>query len=246
MERLGAHLINRAHDPSLPTFDDPSVVAALEQYAGLFRQAPLTPGTPSTQSGWPDALVVGNHPDGVANGKVAMWIDYITYHAAAPPLPFKVGVAPLPAGEQASTEFVVHALFISAHAAAPQACWDWIAYLSGRPELVSALPPRRRVASSPGWQARAGDAALPAYRATLAHGDTSIFRQRWEIPWFAYTYPWLDAAFQATVAGQDARSALATAQVQAERLITCLETASSFADRERLRECARQVDPDYP
>ena len=112
--------------------------------------------------------------------------------------------------------------------------------------MATALPARRRVAASPGWQAQVGQAALPAYHAALEYGDTPIFRLRWEIPWLAYTYPWLDDAFKAVVAGQDAHAALATVQAQAEQLIACAEAGGTPADRERLGECARQVDPNYP
>jgi len=68
----------------------------------------------------------------------------------------------------------------------------------------------------------------------------------WEIPWLAYTYPWLDAAFQAVAVGQDAQAALAVAQARAERLISCAETSGGLADREQLRTCAREIDPEYP
>lgn len=246
LERLGARLVDDSHDAPRPAFDDPSVSAALEQYAGLARQAALTPSTPSARSGWPDASVMGDHPAGVANGDVAMWVDYMSYHEAGPPLPFETAFAPLPLGERASTEFDVRAFYISAGGAAPQACWEWITYLSAQPQVVTALPARQSVAASPEWQAQVGEDALPAYGATLDYGDTPIFRLRWEIPWLAYTYPWLDAALEAVVAGQEAQAALAVAQTRAERLMACAESESASADRERLSECARQVDPDYP
>lgn len=246
LERLGARLVDDDHDPPRPAFDDPSVSAALEQYAGLARQAALTPATPSTQSGWPDASVVGDHPAGVASGDVAMWVDYLTDYAAAPPLPFEAAVAPLPLGDRATTEFDVRAFYISARSAAPHACWEWITYLSAQPQVATALPARQRVAASPEWRAQVGEIALPAYHAALEYGDAPVFRLRWEIPWLAYTYPWLDAAFKAVVAGENAHAALATVQAQAEQLIACAEAGGTPADREVLRQCAHQIDPNYP
>jgi len=175
-----------------------------------------------------------------------MWVDYLTAHAAAPPLPFEPAVAPLPMGDRATTEFDVRAFYFSARSAAPHACWEWITYLSALPQVATALPARQHVAASPEWQALVGQAALPAYHAALEYGDTPIFRLRWEILWLAYTYPWLDAAFKAVVAGENAHAALATVQARAEQLMACAEAGGTPADRELLRECARQIDPNYP
>jgi hypothetical protein len=44
-------------------------VAALEQYAVLSRQQALTPQTPSMQSGWPDTIIMGLHPERVEAGQ---------------------------------------------------------------------------------------------------------------------------------------------------------------------------------
>ncbi len=252
LERLGAHLVDPGQQPPVPTFDDPTVVAALTRYVDLSRRQSLTPATPSTQSGWPDNVVWGTRPAGVESGHVAMWVDYVGNHAFSPPLSFDVGVAPLPtrgggAGStRATTEFNVKAYYVSAHTSAPQACWEWLTFLSHQPESVRLLPARRSVAASPSWQGQWDETALPAYRATLAYDDVSLFDLRWEIPGFAYTYPWLEEAYRATVDGEDAGRALADAQRKAEAYIQCLERENGFDDLELLKTCAREVDPDYP
>jgi ABC-type glycerol-3-phosphate transport system substrate-binding protein len=246
LERLGARLVDDARDPPRPTLDDPTVVAALTRYADRFHPQPLSPGTPSTQNGWPDTMVMGNHPEGVQRQGVAMWIDSIGLHAYAPPLLYPVGVAPLPTGARASTEFALRAYYISAGTGEAEACWQWCAFLSGRPETVRLLPARRSVAESFAWQQQVSPADLPAYLATLEYDDASILRLRWKIRWLAYAYPWLDEAFQATVRGANGAQALATAQAKAEELVACLEETGGFSDNEQLRACARQVDPDYP
>jgi ABC-type glycerol-3-phosphate transport system substrate-binding protein len=245
LERMGARLFDSSGELPTPTFDDPTVVAALGRYADLSRRQPLSPATPSTQSGWPHSVVMGGHPAGVRTGQVAMWIDYIGYHAFAPPLSFETGVAPLPVGAQASTEFSVRAYYVSIHAAAPQACWEWLTFLSSRPEAVQLLPSRRSVAASPIWQSQVGEGALPAYQATLEYDDASIFRLRREIPWLAYACPWLDEAFRAAVAGEEVARALDEAQRKAAAYVLCLESKEGFADGEAQKACAREVDPNY-
>jgi multiple sugar transport system substrate-binding protein len=246
LERMGARLYDDTCEPPMPTFGDPTVVAALGRYADLFRGQSLSPGTPSTQSGWPDAVVKGSHPSGVQSEQVAMWIDSIESYAFAPPLPFEAGVAPLPRGTQASTEFTVRAYYISAHADDPEACWEWLKFLSDRTEAVHLLPARHSVAASPAWQGQAGAAAMPAYQATLAYDDTDILRLRWKIRWLAYAYPWLDEAFQVVLAGGNTKPALAEAQRKAETYLLCLEREDGFANPDVLKTCAQEVDPDYP
>jgi ABC-type glycerol-3-phosphate transport system substrate-binding protein len=248
LERLGARLLGDSDQdqPPAPTFDDPTVVSALRQYANLSRHRLLSPATPSTQSGWPDTMLFGNHPAGVESGQVAMWIDYVSNQTFAPPLSFETGVLPLPVGAQASTEFAVRTFYVSRHAAAPQVCWEWLAFLSSQPEVVQLLPVRRSVATSPRWQGQTDETHLAAYQATLEYDDASILRIGRENSWLAYAYPWLDEAFQAAVAGDDAGRALAEAQRKAEAYVLCLERGDGLANAGVLRTCAREVDPDYP
>jgi ABC-type glycerol-3-phosphate transport system substrate-binding protein len=176
-----------------------------------------------------------------------MLIDYIGFQAMRSPLPFDMGVMPLPVGAQASTEFDVKAFYITGGSDAPQLCWEWLTFLSGRPEVVQLLPARRSVAASQQWQEQVDQAALPAYLATLEYADTSLFRLRWWPYWGGYTYPWLDEAFQAVVAGEDAERALGVAQAKIEEFVACQETAWGSADYyDQLKVCARQVDANYP
>jgi ABC-type glycerol-3-phosphate transport system substrate-binding protein len=255
LERMGARLFDgsTADGNALPspTFDDPTVVSALARYVDVARLGPLSLATPSRQVGWPDSRMMGDHPPGVRSGQVAMWVDYLQDYAVSPPLPFEAGIAPLPvtsgsAGIQAATEFNVSAYYISAHTAEPQACWEWLTFLSAQPGAVQLLPARRSIVESPSWQSRVSEADLPAYRAILGCDDTRIFALRWDVPWLGYAYPWLDEAFQAVLAGDGPERALAGAQHKAEAYVQCLEREGSFVDRDVLKACAGEVDPDYP
>jgi ABC-type glycerol-3-phosphate transport system substrate-binding protein len=255
LERMGARLFDdsAANGNALPspTFDDPTVVSALARYADVARLGSLSLATPSRQIGWPDARMMGDHPAGVRSGQVTMWVDYFQDYAISPPLPFEAGVAPLPvtsgsAGIQTTTEFNVSAYYISAHTAEPQVCWEWLIFLSAQPGVAQLLPARRSIVESSSWQSRIGEADLPAYRAILGYDNTRVFALRWDIPWLGYAYPWLDEAFQAVLAGDGSERALAGAQHKAEAYVQCLEREGSFVDRDVLKACAGEVDPDYP
>jgi hypothetical protein len=138
-------------------------------------------------------------------------VDYPTSAHYNTLLPFEVGVAPLPlrggAGESldaqslASTEFLIHVYYVSPHTDVPQLCWEWLTFLSSQPQQL--LPARRSVAASSEWQEQVEDATLPAYLATLEYANAPVLNMRMLTPWswVGYTYPWLDEAFQATVAG---------------------------------------------
>jgi ABC-type glycerol-3-phosphate transport system substrate-binding protein len=255
LERMGARLFDgSAADGNafpFPTFDDPTVVSALARYADVARLASLSPATPPRQIGWPDARMMGDHPAGVRSEQVAMWVDYFQDYAVSPPLPFETSIAPLPVasgsvGIQTTTEFNVSAYYISAHTAEPQACWEWLTFLSAQPEVTQLLPARRSIVESSSWQSRVSEEDLAAYRAILGYDDTRVFALRWDIPWLGYAYPWLDEAFQAVLTGDGPERALAGAQHKAETYVRCLEREGSFVDRDVLRACAGEADPDYP
>ncbi len=246
LQRLGAHLYDDTGDQPLPTLDDSTVVAALGQYADFWRKQAISPSTPSRENGWPDMMMGGMHAAGVESGQVAMWVESIDFHSMETPLSFPVGVAPLPVGTTASTEFLLQANYISARTDSPQACWKWLTFLSSRPEIVNLLPVRRSMADSAAWQAQVGDELLPAYRATLAYQGSAILNVRWDITWLAYSYPWLDEAFQATVNGKDPAAALVEAQARATALFKCLDAAGNIDDREQAKLCAKEIDPEYP
>jgi len=87
---------------------------------------------------------------------------------------------------------------------------------------------------------------VAAYLATLEYENAPIFRQQWQIRWLAYAAPWLEEVFEEMLDGRDGALALAAAQAKAEELWICLQASQGFADHERLKSCARRVDPGYP
>jgi ABC-type glycerol-3-phosphate transport system substrate-binding protein len=258
LERLGARLFENpaAQAPSTtprPSFDDPTVVSALEQYVALSHRQQFSPATDPWQWVWPYGYFDSAKPDAedyrlerVENKEVAMWVAGATNHLwTSPQLPFEVRVAPLPLrrDNSASTEFEVYAYYISAHTQAPQACWEWLTFLSREPRTTTngELPARRSMTQLPFSLYPSRDE--PAFRTTLEYENTSVFSARLKAPWLGYTYPWLYEAFVATKTGDDAEQALSRAQRKADKFLLCLEQAGGFADWEIRVACAKRVDP---
>jgi len=222
-----------------PTFDDPIVVEALTRYADLITKATPPSATERGESRWPYPTWWGGHPGPVGLGRVAMWSDFYDNHRGAPPLNFEVGVAPLPAGAVPLTTLSPRALFISAQTPHPDACWDWISFLSAQPEAVSWLPVRRDIAASEAWREQAGAKTADAWLAILDRGKTN--QRPWAVSMAYHALYWFDEAFADVLAGARPAAALAQAQSKAAAFADCM--AVGEVTEEVYRTCARQVDP---
>ena len=76
------------------------------------------------------------------------------------------GMAPLPRDEQAATLSFVGGYFISAQASSPQACWQWISFLS-KQTPNEGVPVRRSHAESEVYAQRVGSSAAAVARASM-------------------------------------------------------------------------------
>lgn len=161
---------------------------------------------------------------------------------------FQVGVTSLPVSEGrhsvrsqdslSGTDLLVHAYYISADAPNPNACWDWLVFLSDQAEIVKRLPARRSVAASSSWQSKQEPEALTAYLATLEDSPVLPLAPL-ESGWLVYTYPWLQEAFEGVLSGTTASLALEEAQAKAEAFLVCLSSAGDFLHPEALSGCAK-------
>jgi ABC-type glycerol-3-phosphate transport system substrate-binding protein len=223
-----------------PAFVDPSVVEATALYAALVSGA----APPETLEQTGDRLsgvtvTWGERPGLVQSGQAGIWVDEYQHHGVARPLEFRFGVAPLPAGA-VSFPATLRALYISANAADPDACWQWIAFLSAQPQAVRLLPVRRDVAASDAWRERVGQETAEAWMQILARPQAP------QPPW--YTDPvadhalyWFDEALAQVFAGASPTDALADAQGKASAFTSCMEERAE--DEQAWRTCARQADP---
>jgi ABC-type glycerol-3-phosphate transport system substrate-binding protein len=223
-----------------PTFADPTVVEAIALYAGLITGAAPPQALERTGDRLSGVTVTwGERPGPIQLGHVAMWIDDHEHHVAAGALDFAVGVAPLPVGA-VSFNATLRALYISANATHPDACWAWITFLSAQPQAVRMLPVRRDVAESDAWRERAGPEAAQAWSEILARPQA--LQPSW------YTDPvadralyWFDEALAQVLDGVPPVDALASAQSKASAFTACMQ--ENVEDRQAWRACARQADP---
>jgi ABC-type glycerol-3-phosphate transport system substrate-binding protein len=118
------------------TFDDPLTIEALEWYARLVHEyeAVLTPDRATALYSTDTPLL------GVVVGKVGMWRDNIAGTREVKKT-INWGVVPLPRDARAFTLASVDGYAISADAEHPEACWQWITFLSN--EVPPGLIPAR-------------------------------------------------------------------------------------------------------
>ena len=89
----------------------------------------------------------------IENGRAAMWLDYVFSQGGQPLDVENVGYVPLPMaadGRALLSTRSISGYFIStqANAAQRQACWQWLTYLTTRPDADVGLPARMSTAIS--------------------------------------------------------------------------------------------------
>jgi ABC-type glycerol-3-phosphate transport system substrate-binding protein len=224
-----------------PTFAEPSVIQATTLYAALVSGAAPLETLQQTGDRLSGVTVTwGERPGLVQSGQVAMWVDEVQHDSVARPIEFPFGVAPLPAGD-VSFPATLRALYISVNAIDPDACWQWIAFLSAQPQAVRLLPVRRDVAASDTWRERVGQETAEAWTEILAHPQAS--QPSWStdpVPYRALY--WFDEALAQVLAGASPDSALADAEDKAAAFVACMQAHAE--DEQAWRACARQADPD--
>jgi ABC-type glycerol-3-phosphate transport system substrate-binding protein len=175
-----------------------------------------------------DNIVVRNPADApnrvallVAAGQVAIWDtsfngwffngevpDFLTEEVAMPFTSKPLSVNP---GGQA--------YYISRHARDPQACWNWISFLSSQPAASKYWPVRQTVATSGEWQSLVGSEAVELFTAMqereLAYANMSPQEQNLQKIWVE--------AMKAIYEGLPARTVLSDAQKQYDDYLTCMQ-----------------------
>jgi ABC-type glycerol-3-phosphate transport system substrate-binding protein len=175
-----------------------------------------------------DNIVVRNPSDDpnrvaelVAAGQVAIWDttfngwffngeepDFLTEEVAIPFTSTPLSVNP---GGQA--------YYISRHASDPQACWDWISFLSSQPATSMYWPVRQYVATSAEWQSLVGSEAVELFTAMqereLVYETMSPQQQTLQKIWVE--------AMKAIYEGLPAKTVLSDAQKQFDGYLTCMQ-----------------------
>jgi ABC-type glycerol-3-phosphate transport system substrate-binding protein len=166
----GGQIFDHPTEPTRTTFTDPLVVDAIDWYARLYHEHDVAP-TPTEAR---QTLRTGAPPqyayyEGIMRGRVGMWIMSFSERGGISwPEPWEMrwGMAPVPQGEQSVAFPDGEGYAISAHTSHPEACWQWIAYLSQEmPHRL--IPARKSQLESPEFVEAVGSEAAAVARASM-------------------------------------------------------------------------------
>ncbi len=171
----------------------------------------------------------------IQDGKVAFWLDVPTSYGGKYQLTdpaFKVGRVPLPhmQGENSyRVSQIPRGQYISNRAENPQACWEWIKFISEHPEALYDVPARRSMLASPAWEAVVGKETADALRAAIAQRTPEGRQQPNEL---GSAGQWWTEILEAAFRGKDPLPLLAGAQQKADVFAACLAgSSSSYEDQ---------------
>lgn len=163
----GGKLVDDWQSPTRTTLDDPLTIEALEWYADLIYRHGVSPTPEEARrlfSGGQYALYAG-----VVSGKIGLWTSNYSAQGGRTwgrKWEFRWGLTTLPRDKEAATLARVEGLAISSQAENPEACWQWISFLS-RQVPARLAPARRSVAESLAFEQQAGAEAAAVARASL-------------------------------------------------------------------------------
>lgn len=231
-ERLAARLLDEGSEPTAFTLNDPATVEAVRSHAEFVASYGI-------QNEDLQALIDAD--------RAAMWARSTAERVlrgngqAA-----DVGVAPLPSGP-GGAYVEISGYFVSARTEHPQACWQWIAFLSGQSEIAWGLPARRSVAESERYRQRVVGEHADVYLAGVASAaGPSTFQTFSAEEWLVPGLIWYSRAYDQVLGGEaTAEEALAAAQALAESYRTCILAGDGHLQG-TWRACARQADPTLP
>jgi ABC-type glycerol-3-phosphate transport system substrate-binding protein len=201
----------------------------------------------------------------VREGRVAMWqgggAGDITF-GGRPPLNFDVGVLSLPLGPSGyrGGSFSPSAYHIMADTPHRQACWEWIRFLSTRPEAVQPvasasrmttqrfLPAHIATAESEAYIIQVGEemaAILQNFMRSAPPADQTVtpdYLSSWMSPG---NFLLVEAYFEAVTGQASVTEALETADFKFDQYRQCLIDRDGFEEYSIQRACIFEVEPRY-
>jgi multiple sugar transport system substrate-binding protein len=186
----------------------------------------------------------------VQSGNAAMWlnmagIEYGGYFPPETPI-FEVGVVPVPSfGYPLMPMNNGTAFYISRQAENPTACWEWINFLSDKPEAIAGIPLRQSILESERYEQIVGVELATVYRAVMEHPRQEI------LPDYSEKYPsyplylWWPDTLASVFEGVPVTQALTELQGKSESYLNCVESNSDPLNEAVWKGCAKLVDPDF-
>jgi multiple sugar transport system substrate-binding protein len=251
---FGVQVVDNSVDP--PHFDFAAAADMITWYVNLVRLYEVQP------------LIHGSRPVEyqefqklVREGRVAMWpgggAAGITF-GGRERLDFEVGVLSLPLGLSGFRGSVwTSAYHIMADSPHRQACWEWIRFLSARPEAVQPAASASRMTTARFLPAHISAAESEAYihqvgeemaailhhfmRSAPATGDT--LTRDWISGWLSPGFYWLrDAYLEAVTEEVSVTEALDNADAKFSQYRQCVIDRDAFDDYGGWRGCLLETD----
>lgn len=124
-----------------PRFSEPDVVTAVQWYVDLAKRHQVMPLFDDSRTGSVDPHNGQARQQLIESGRAAMWNEYYYGRSALDPYqPHPGGFAPMPAGVNRATDYLYDGLMISEKNSQPQACWEWIKFISRQSFAAQGLP----------------------------------------------------------------------------------------------------------
>jgi multiple sugar transport system substrate-binding protein len=153
----GGRLIDDLDNPSYATFDDPLTIEAVEWYGELYHEYNVAPTPEEARRSFSGNRYA--YLDGIRRSKVAMWIGSLSDRGG---LTWGIewlmnwGLAPLPQDRQSITQADVEGYAIYSQTEHPEACWEWITFLTQEPGY-RLMPARRSLSESSEYEEFVGE-----------------------------------------------------------------------------------------
>ena len=245
IDRLGGDMLDDSVEPPRVVLNSSSVLEAVRWYTNLPDFSAKVDGA---------RLTTKERQALIAQGRVAIWSDPWGKLASKG---LNVGIAPLllgPHSAEGSGYVSVDGFFISAQTGARQACWSWIAFLTGQPNTGFGLPARRDVAASDAYRQAAGVERAEAYIASINTGSGASSLQRLsEVgAWIRYAFGWIWDAYERIIDGDMTVDEAMNAAQEAEDvyydcvIVSGQAAAGAFLDWDALTVCFEEANAAVP
>lgn len=248
ISQFGASLTTGSGEATRPNFDDPQLVQAIQWYIDLYRLHEVMPRPYFPHK--MDDYVEDRSYELLSQGRAGMWFDH-GYGGVGGMgrfeggVEFEAGVAPLPigAGGLGPNDIFVRGFHISASTENPEACWEWLKFLSADVNnMQGGIPARTSVAQSEEFASVASPdqveiARVYAEALDRPYNANNTFNEAF---WRIDTYWFFKAISEAVEGETDLSIGLADAQEKTTAFLDCLDREGN-----KPATCAREVDPDY-
>jgi multiple sugar transport system substrate-binding protein len=165
----GGRIYDDVKNPTRTTYDDPLTIEALEWYARLVHDYDAAPSLNQSSQCYGSGLSAIYQ--GIRSGKVGMWTGVLSDRGGltwSSRWRMKWDVVPLPSEARSWTRVWVEGYAISSRAEHPDACWEWISWLSEQVPYRQ-MPARRSLAESSAYEDLVGAEFALVARASMEH-----------------------------------------------------------------------------